>query len=213
MFSAWLALALLLHAGLLLLPMPAPDPADTPAPALRLALPAPARIASRPEAAEPSPPSATLPAASDLRPVPPAPPPQATVGDRGPPEPAPAMVDSAELLDAVRRLERGREAPPRRLGVFRAPATPPNWRSAPFGSDNLLDGAVAPAKVRILDRWLAADGSHNVVLESPNGETLCGRAEAWDPMRPLVEHVMMFRTCGSGGDRSFAMPERYRRPR
>jgi hypothetical protein len=45
------------------------------------------------------------------------------------------------------------------------------------------------------------------MVRMPNGELLCGRAEAWNPMSPLVEPVMMYRPCGNGR-RTFEMPER-----
>ena len=37
--------------------------------------------------------------------------------------------------------------------------------------------------------------------------SMCRRAEAWNPMNPLFEPVMMFRSCG-GGRPSFEMPSR-----
>jgi len=67
-----------------------------------------------------------------------------------------------------------------------------------------------PEKTEIVDRWLAADGSHNVVIETTTGHTLCGSARPWNPMNPLVEHLMMFRPCGGWGKRAFEMPHRYR---
>lgn len=215
LFAAWLALAVLLHAALLLLPAPLRDQAGSPSLALRLALHAPPRIPP-PLVAEPAPPppaSAPTTEASGRRPAPSPPVEAAPVPEPASRDPAPPGVDASDLLDAVRRLERGRAEPARRLGVLRAPATPPNPRDGLPGSGRLFQGTVAPREVRIVDRWLAADGSHNVVIETPGGETLCGRAQAWDPMQPLVEHVMMFRSCGGGGERSFEMPERYRRTR
>jgi len=74
--------------------------------------------------------------------------------------------------------------------------------------DNLFNGMAPPNKTEIADRWLAADGSHNVVINTPSGQTFCGRALAWDPMQPLVEHVMQFRPCGGGGERTFKMTQR-----
>ena len=75
----------------------------------------------------------------------------------------------------------------------------------------MFNGMVLPNKTEIVDRWLAADGSQNVVVNTPDGHTLCGRARAWDPMQPLVEHVMQFRPCGGGGKRTFEMPRRHER--
>jgi hypothetical protein len=94
--------------------------------------------------------------------------------------------------------------PLRQLGNIPARDQLPAW--SPSG--NLFDGMVAPPETEIVDRWLAADGSQNVVVNLPSGETLCGRAEAWNPMQALVEHVMMFRSCGGGGKRTFEMASR-----
>lgn len=33
-----------------------------------------------------------------------------------------------------------------------------------------------------------------------------GHALPWNPMQPLMEHVMMCRPCGGGGERGFDMP-------
>jgi len=73
---------------------------------------------------------------------------------------------------------------------------------------NTFDGMMAPVETELVDRWQAADGSANVVINTPNGDTLCGRAEAWNPMQPLLEHLMMFRSCGGGGKRTFSMAAR-----
>jgi hypothetical protein len=59
----------------------------------------------------------------------------------------------------------------------------------------------------MVDQWLAADGSHNVMIRTSTGQVLCGRAESWNPMSPLVEPVMTYRACGDGR-RTFEMPER-----
>ena len=68
---------------------------------------------------------------------------------------------------------------------------------------------MAPAETQVIDRWLAAVGSHNVVVETSSGNTYCGRATAWNPMNPLFEPVMQYRPCGGGGKRTFTMPDRY----
>ncbi len=67
-----------------------------------------------------------------------------------------------------------------------------------------------PGKTEIVDRWLAADGSQNVVINTP-GHTLCGRLLAWDPMQPLIEHVVQYRPCGGGGKRVLEMTQRIKR--
>jgi hypothetical protein len=152
--------------------------------------------------------------------------------DVGPPEPMPAQPDpavpeppettdkpgtmsAARLIDLVSRMSsNARQSPFSRL-----PGSPPlgrhepSWRrgsksAASLPDNNLFDGMVAPAETELVDRWQAADGSNNVVINTPNGETLCGRAEAWDPLRPLMEPLMMFRSCGGGGKRTFTMDKR-----
>jgi hypothetical protein len=122
-----------------------------------------------------------------------------------PPPSAALLFGSANRL----RLPAARPESSRRLGEP-APELPPhNWRSGiPYPADR-FEGRTLPDQLEVVDRWLAADGSHNVMVQTPTGEMLCGRAEAWDPMRPLVEPVMMFRVCGSGKS-TFEWPDEYR---
>lgn len=126
------------------------------------------------------------------------------------PKPAPTRLTAVRLLDSARMMEVLLPEQPdlRQLGQAPPLAIPSNWRPAIVLAANRFDGMVAPARTEILDRWLAADGSHNVVLETPGGHTLCGHALAWNPMQPLVEHLMLFRPCGGGGKRAFEMPDR-----
>lgn len=102
------------------------------------------------------------------------------------------------------------------LGAPRPFERPHNWHSgagaealAPF--DNTFNGKTVPGEAVIVDRWLAADGSHNVIVETPNGLRMCGRAQALDPTRPLIEPVMMWHICGGDGARPFEF--RPREPR
>lgn len=104
----------------------------------------------------------------------------------------------------------------RTLGTARSYQPPANWNrhaGAPlFASfDDRSHEATLPAGVAIVDRWQADDGSHQVLVHLPTGESLCGRAAAYDPMQPLVEPIMMFRSCGRIP--SFTMPERYMKDR
>ena len=142
-----------------------------------------------------------------------------------PPQPAPARPDSPEarslqehppdfaVLTAAGLLENARDghldrpAPisVRQLGIHARQELPRNWQPASLPGDNLFNGMTVPDRTEIVDRWLAADGSHHVVLNLPNGETVCGRAEAWNPLQPLVENLMMFARCGGGGKRTFSM--------
>lgn len=117
-------------------------------------------------------------------------------------------LSTADLLQALSDMGFGdpRQELPRTLG-----SPPPSAGTDPAAPVNPLaesiSGSFKTSSPVVLDRWLASDGSHHVVVELPNGQTLCGRASAWDPMRPLVEHVMMFRACAGGGARSFSIPE------
>ena len=211
----WLLLALLAHALLLCLPLArhgesARMPRAVP---VQLSLMPPPHAPDLPDAREPSAKSelAVAPALPPLR--------EATTRaantkiaedlreDKAPEDVAPrARLSTARLMD----FARSSHLPPtsesgRTLGS--APS-----RSANAITDNprarlgaALTRSYAPPAPEIVDRWLAADGSHQVVVRLPNGDTVCGRGEAWDPLRPLVEPVMMFRGCGGGGGRSFTM--------
>ena len=126
------------------------------------------------------------------------------------PRAAPQIITTARLVDSASRIEwksaeseyfRNLGAPP--------PQAAPGERKGWLGEGNLFDGMVAPGETEVLDRWLAADGSRNLVVETPSGDTYCGRATAWNPMNPLFEPVMQYRPCGGGGKRSFTMPNRY----
>jgi hypothetical protein len=114
------------------------------------------------------------------------------------PEDPPVNTTTARLIDSATRfkwpaMEKDQS---RQLGVFMPQAIPDNWRPGITVEDNWFNGMVVPAKTEIVDRWLAVDGSHNVVLNTTSGETLCGRAQPWDPMRPMLEPVMTFWKCG-----------------
>jgi hypothetical protein len=126
---------------------------------------------------------------------------------------APLNTSTALLIESLSRVnwtipDRGKK---RHLGVPVPGQIPENWRAGIHLEENRFDDMVVPRKVEIIDRWLAADGSHNVVMNTTGGETLCGRAQAWNPMSPMLEPVMMFRRCGGGGKRGFKMPDHYMR--
>lgn len=125
----------------------------------------------------------------------------------------PALTTTARLLDSASRLKWSfpEKKAGRQLGKPPPRTIPDNWRPRISVEDNLFNGMAVPAAIEVVDRWLAADGSHNVVINTPSGETLCGRARAWDPMNPWIEPVMMYGKCGGGGERSFKMPDRYMR--
>ncbi len=111
-------------------------------------------------------------------------------------------------------------APPQQaslaLGAAKSYRPPDNWNrnsgTAFFSSfDDRSHEVALPADASVVDRWQAADGSHQVMVQLPNGDSLCGRAAAYNPMQALVEPVMMFSSCGSTP--TFTMPERYNQGR
>lgn len=210
----WLALAVIAHAALLALPRqpalvpgigrPAPLELRLVSPESRESAPNPGVAVSR--AAQPARPH--TPAAPPARPVVPAAPATARA-DEGTPPPRTRDWSAAGLRDALNRFgfDTGAQEPSRALGLPPAPPGPSDGVTGGTPLGARIAESFAPARPVVLDRWLAADGSHHVVVELPGGETVCGRAERWDPMHPLVEHVMMFRSCAGGGRRSFSMPE------
>jgi hypothetical protein len=127
------------------------------------------------------------------------------------PEEDPYPVTTARLVDSASRLKWSSPKPEahRKLGAPRPWEVPENWRPSIRLDENLFDGMTLPVKTEIVDEWLAADGSQNVVLNTPTGQAMCGRREASDPLRPMVENLMMFRPCGDGGQRPFKMPDRF----
>lgn len=222
-FARWLAVAVLLHAALLFIPARQALPPGQKLGTLTVALsrtlrataPASAAessqnarvIAEQPQAPPDAPaaqsapasaPATTPAAAAELEPPAPA------SGAAAPGGVATAPVTTARLLDFAHRRQWNLPEPPSALrpGLFTPRPPLPDWRSG------IPQEATAPsARTAIVDQWLAADGSHNVMVRTATGQLLCGRAEAWNPMSPLVEPVMMYRACGSGR-RTFEMPER-----
>jgi hypothetical protein len=213
----WLCLALVFHALLLLIPVthnPAPEPATALVTVTLLA-----------EDLLEDPFVGTLEAEQEIIPPPQDEPASLPIAERPGftrqedpikeiPAPPAVILTTARLLDIASQFEwlLPQADEHRQLGVFTAPPLPENWRPDIGAEDNVFNGMVVPDKTEIVDRWLAADGSHNVVLSTPTGHTLCGSARPWDPMQPLVEHVMHFRSCGGGGTRSFEMSYRHTRP-
>ena len=204
-FAGWLLVAILAHALLLLLPYQREQHAGKARPSLQVSLLAPAAAppavhVPAPEPNEsPAPPQNTAQTAG-----------QAVALRAGETElPArPAQPSAAYLLDLARRREWRLPQPgsSRQLGVFVPQPMPPNWQPSPAAPPARFADAALPERTQVVDRWLAADGSHNVVVTTPGGETWCGRSESWDPMNPLVEPIRVFRSCGGGGERTFDMP-------
>lgn len=216
--ALWLAPAVLLHAVVLLIPLQQHIPSATDlSRVVSVSLNAPRASEPEAEAAEPPLPPVVeehvpeepvqRPRAMQAESLAPAVDPQAV---EKPPEP-PATETTATLLDFAGRYKwpsviQDRK---RRLGTFVPQPVPENWRPNIIVEDNRFNGMVLPERIEIVDRWLAADGSHRVVINTPGGHTLCGRAQAYDPMNPLLEPIMSWWECGGGGKRTFTMPDRY----
>jgi len=210
--AGWLLVAVLLHASLLWIPSRQDLPPTQVLHRLAVSLQRsgrPQRVdpqPTRPEQPVPpaAPPSGDAAAPANVKPKPPDPPATPTI--------LPPAISAARLIDLTSRQKWNLKSPPdtRALGVFRPQPLPENWRRGMPLEANRFDGMIAPDEVEVVDRWLAADGSHNVVVNTPSGDTYCGRNEAWSPLNPLFEPIMMWRPCGGGGKRSFEMPKRYR---
>ena len=214
--AAWLVIAMLVHCSLLLLPLHhrTSEPASTQVlsvsllkPQVREALPEP----PLPEMTvrEESPPLQSIPPRETAR-IPAAPTPDPVQDDIEEPR---TRTSTARLVDSANQMKWSLSEKPadRKLGVHVPQEIPDNWLPLIVVEDNRFNGMTIPATTEVVDRWLAADGSHNVVINTPTGETLCGRAQAWNPMNPLVETLMMFGKCGGGGARKFKMPDRFMR--
>jgi hypothetical protein len=209
----WLLAAVLLHALILTIPVDLAETPQTRPQRIALAL----QPRWRPLIPQPVQPEAAVKAPDPAIPAPEKIPDSAvqqqdaasTLSD--PPQQNSPALSLARLLDSASMInwELPEERASRQLGVFTPQPVPENWRPRILVEDNRFDDAVLPTRVLIVDRWLAADGSHNVVIETPTGHTLCGRAEPWNPMNPLFEPIMMFRPCGGGGERTFKMPHRF----
>jgi len=213
--AAWLALAVLAHALLLLLPIGPIEFSTATTPALKIrfvpvsrtaqkAAIAPPRAAAdtpRTEAARPPADGIAMAAATTTAEKP--------AVTKSAATPTPGRITLPRLLQSLEhaRLERPHAPAARQLGAQPDHASPSHWRSRAAGAlpsgDGFGDNVAPSVRAEIVDRWRAADGSHNVLVNLPNGETLCGRATEWDPLRPLVETVMHFRDCGSGNPSTF----------
>ncbi|MBT8047492.1 MAG: hypothetical protein HKN57_01935 [Xanthomonadales bacterium] len=212
----WLVVAVLFHASLLLVPLYRSDPPGRPDALLTVSLLAP--TADQTLISEPQEPEAQVPAPAPPRPAsepeaPEKPDESEFVAEREEPSAVNDAISTARLIDSASRFKwfLPEKQENRTLGVPVPRRIPDNWRPLITVGENRFNGMTAPVSTEIVDRWVAADGSHNVVIDTPGGKTLCGRARAWDPMNPLIEPVMMFRTCGGGGKRDFKMPDRFLR--
>lgn len=209
----WLSLALLFHLPLFLVPLTTPDPGPKASRILSVILatgPSAKTIEATKTEYDPTP-AAPKPE-TFFDPLPPEyqPPPAAVQKPPVFPDPGPT-VSTATLIDAASRFKwpLPETTPKRQLGD-RPSAREAEYGQSRFNSDaDLFESRTRPERTEVLDRWVSSDGSQNVVITTAAGQTLCGRAPSWDPLNPLMEHVMQFRTCGGGGKRSIKMPNRF----
>ncbi len=226
---AFLAMAVAVHAALLLLPLNAWKAAQLePAERLTINLQALAKAADP----KPDPPSVVQSLETSTPPLrPEVKYPAADIALEEIPPPQPELpvktentIDESpiELLNARQLHQLARQAElvtpkqesTRRLGSAKGYQPPANWNrnaGAAFFADfeDRSHIVTLPDEAEIVDRWQADDGSHNVIVNLPSGEALCGRAAAFNPMQPLVEPVMMFKLCSRTA--TFSMPDRYKK--
>ncbi|MEM1412562.1 MAG: hypothetical protein AAGH19_09405 [Pseudomonadota bacterium] len=166
--------------------MPAP-PKVTPAPAAPTA-----RDSSPPPAASAPEPQQTAPAATiTLDPLP------------EPPEaPLPESLDTQRLLETIAAMDWSDPETPRHLARSTDSDTLEGLRRPLLpGADNRFGEAYAPASNEVVDNWLGADGTQQVVIRAPDGNTYCGRQGPVDDMRPWLQMPMLFHRCAGGGKR------------
>jgi len=212
--SIWLIFALFLHASLFLIPIKQSFPERVPTKLLSLSLLTPQATKTVPDQpVEPTPETDHPDPETRSGPRYPAVPSPTSAAEPAetPSEDPPHPITAARLVDSISQLKWSlpRSAETRQLGIHVPREVPENWRPGIGLKKNRFDGMTVPAETELVDIWQAADGSRNLVINTPTGQTLCGRAEAWDPMRPMIVHLMMFRTCGGGGERTFKMPDRF----
>lgn len=171
---------------------PAPETVKSPAPPL--ASPEP----STPALEELAMPPKTLPAS------------QASTGIEAPAQsieltqegPTPDL-DRNQLLQSVARMDWSEPEADRGLARSTESAVLNRlFRPLIARQENVFDGMSAPTELEIVDNWLEPGGTHRVVIRTPDGQTLCGRQEPMNSMRPWLQMPMMFHACGGGGKRS-----------
>ena len=203
----WLGVALLVHTMLLLIPFNMPDELD-PIPAnitVTFANP-PKAVSQEDQPIEPQ-------VAAQQPDITPEKKPDSIIPEPMEPqvsEPLPATtqtvpktVSAAQLLHSAAEfsLSVPEKEKPLTLGAFKAPPLPANWSSSITMEENLFDGTVALTSPEVMDEWVDVSGGYNMVVKTQSGRTLCGRAQAWNSMNPLQEHVMMWGPCGGNGKR------------
>lgn len=209
----FLALALVLHLGLVLIPIvknvtpsriPTLDvrliqnpsiliqPETAPAPIAPEPTPQPRRDTTDDMSRDEPPPGSTNPPTSE--PV--------AEAFNDPPE-TPSTPNRQQIIESLKGLKLNPQpaAKPRygratESEHYRAMSKP----ILPLGQ-TLFSDYQLPSETEIIDRWQNPDGTQQVVLRAPNGLTLCGRQQPVDPFRPWTQMPMLFHPCAGGGKR------------
>ena len=218
--ACWLAIAVVAHLALLLVPLKQPVPDTHDQLLISISLKAFVEDSHSEPVKKPQEDSEDL-AEPEVVPVDDAEPDIATVEKMdqiAPIESSPdeteeeVLPSAAQLIESISSVhtEQSEPATTRLLGSSFSVSTPPNWRAgtgtgAARYIDNWFEGMAVPRSTEVVDRWRSNDGSQNAVVNLPNGTTMCGRRAPSDPLRPMVENLMMFRPCGGGGKRTFSM--------
>jgi hypothetical protein len=193
----FLALAVLLHAGLLMLPVLREQAQVAPRQVVDVRLyqaPAPTPVDDMADSVTPDPDEP--PQESNDTPAPAARV-SPTVVTRERPDEQPPVPPAGQILDSLEHLE-WREAEPGPAPIARLQDNTVLERlRRPMLTefDNLFNGLVLPATAQVVDRWLEPGGVQRVVVRLPNGVTVCGRQEPVNDFRPWEQMPMMFHEC------------------
>ena len=210
----WLGVALLLHSALLLVPISTPS---GPAPVTEIvsvtlvaqSIINPPRDEPLKHQSEPIPETiAETIAETDQEIIPEREPPLTASRPKSPQQVDPLLpstpvlsksITTAQLLRSASNLKLplAEKEKSLELGAFRAVTLPGNWSPSLKMEDNLFNGRVALAVTKIVDQWVYIGGGYNAVVKTRSGHTLCGQAQPWSPMNPLLEPVVMWRNCDS----------------
>ena len=203
----WAGVALLTHGALLFIPFSMPDEVAPKSETISVTFVTPPQV----EPAEEKPVESQLATTQpDIKPEnkPASVTPEPTEPQEQVPEPLldkihalPKSVSTARLLQRAAdfNLSTAVKDKPLTLGAFSAPPLPSNFAPSLTKDDNLFDGKIAMIGSEVVDEWVDASGGYNVRVKLPSGRVLCGQAQPYSSMNPLVEHVTMWQSCGGDG--------------
>jgi len=82
------------------------------------------------------------------------------------------------------------------LGKFSSHDLPDNWtRKAVVYIPGMFKAAELPTKAIVLDKWKNMDGSQQNKIKLPNGDIVCGRREAHNPLDIYSMPIWMYHSC------------------